>query len=226
MMLTVAISRLRQTVSLDLGTGQAEWFACTDGTAVGINFAVLLLFKPSETILASPEWFVLAVVDSGACVSLMGVSVFYRRCPATNRYLASYPATPSGAEPTALVPVGGTCVLHSQPQTGTAPRMHCNAEGEWMVPVGGCICDQGYEPNVNGSACLGTSRFTDQGPTPQLWIVSNGLTPCYIDSVKPWQVPDPGACCSPTLPAVSPPRALPPESPSETSCCHSDPQQF
>ncbi|CAL8257491.1 unnamed protein product [Boreogadus saida] len=170
--------------------------------------------------------FVLAVVDSGACVSLMGVSIFYRRCPATNRYLASYPATPSGAEPTALVPVGGTCVLHSQPQTGTAPRMHCNAEGEWMVPVGGCICDQGYEPNVNGSSCLGTSRFTDQGPTPQLWIVSNGLTPCYIDSVKPWQVPDPGACCSPTLPAVSPPRALPPESPSETSCCHSDPQQF
>ena len=56
MMLTVAISRLRQTVSLDLGTGQAEWFACTDGTAVGINFAVLLLFKPSENILASPEW--------------------------------------------------------------------------------------------------------------------------------------------------------------------------
>ena len=65
-----------------------------------------------------------------------------------------------------------------------------------------------------------------QIPTPQLWIVSNGLTPCYIDSVKPWQVPDPGACCSPTLPAVSPPRSLPPESPSETSCCHSDPQQF
>ncbi|KAK0147430.1 Ephrin type-B receptor 5 [Merluccius polli] len=98
--------------------------------------------------------FVLAVVDSGACVSLMGVSIFYRRCPATNRHLASYPPTPSGAEPTALVPVGGTCVLHSQPQAGTAPRMHCNAEGEWMVPVGGCICDKGYEPNVNGSVCL------------------------------------------------------------------------
>ncbi|KAJ3597845.1 hypothetical protein NHX12_001361, partial [Muraenolepis orangiensis] len=98
--------------------------------------------------------FVLAVVDSGACVSLMGVSIFYRRCPATNRHLASYPATPSGAEPTALVPVGGACVPHSGPQAGTAPRMHCNAEGEWMVPVGGCVCDQGYEPNVNGSACL------------------------------------------------------------------------
>ncbi|XP_036796954.1 ephrin type-B receptor 5 isoform X3 [Oncorhynchus mykiss] len=98
--------------------------------------------------------FVLAIVDSGACVSLMGVSIFYRRCPATNRYLASYLATPSGAEPTALVPVTGTCVPHSQAQGGSAPRMHCNAEGDWMVPVGGCICEEGYEPNQNGSACL------------------------------------------------------------------------
>ncbi|XP_076827021.1 ephrin type-B receptor 5 isoform X2 [Brachyhypopomus gauderio] len=98
--------------------------------------------------------FVLAIVDSGACVSLMGVSVFYRRCPAMSRNLASYPATPSGAEPTALVPVTGTCVPHSQSQGGAAPRMHCNAEGEWMVPVGVCTCDPGYEPHQNGSTCL------------------------------------------------------------------------
>uniref|UniRef100_H3CS93 receptor protein-tyrosine kinase n=1 Tax=Tetraodon nigroviridis TaxID=99883 RepID=H3CS93_TETNG len=98
--------------------------------------------------------FVLAVVDSGACVSLMGVSIFYRRCPATSVYLASYPAPPSEAEPTALVPVSGTCVAHSKMQGGTPPRMHCNAEGEWMVPVGGCVCDEGHEPNLNGSACL------------------------------------------------------------------------
>nr|XP_046155971.1 ephrin type-B receptor 5-like isoform X3 [Oncorhynchus gorbuscha] len=109
--------------------------------------------------------FVLAIVDSGACVSLMGVSIFYRRCPATNRYLASYLATPSGAEPTALVPVTGTCVPHSQAQGGSAPRMHCNAEGDWMVPVGGCICEEGYEPNQNGSACLGSPS----APTSVSW---------------------------------------------------------
>lgn len=88
----------------------------------------------------------------------MGVSIFYRRCPATSLYLASYPATPSGAEATALVPMTGTCVPHSKAPGGTAPRMHCNAEGEWMVPVGGCVCDEGYEQNVNGSACLGESE--------------------------------------------------------------------
>uniref|UniRef100_A0AAZ3QBZ8 DUF4939 domain-containing protein n=1 Tax=Oncorhynchus tshawytscha TaxID=74940 RepID=A0AAZ3QBZ8_ONCTS len=99
----------------------------------------------------------------------MGVSIFYRRCPATNRYLASYPATPSGAEPTSLVPVSGTCVPHSQAQGGSAPRMHCNAEGEWMVPVGGCICEEGYEPNQNRSACLALQtmeRWERRGVTP------------------------------------------------------------
>uniref|UniRef100_A0A8C9QYF3 receptor protein-tyrosine kinase n=1 Tax=Scleropages formosus TaxID=113540 RepID=A0A8C9QYF3_SCLFO len=97
--------------------------------------------------------FVVAIVDSGACVSLMGVSVFYRRCPATTRHMALYAATPSGAESTALVPVDGTCVPHSQPQGGAAPRLHCNAEGDWIVPVGQCVCDEGFEPNHNGSAC-------------------------------------------------------------------------
>ncbi|XP_024917043.1 ephrin type-B receptor 5 isoform X3 [Cynoglossus semilaevis] len=110
-----------------------------------------------KTLSFSPltkNGFVLAVVDSGACVSLMGVTVFYRRCSATSLYLASYPATPSGAEATALVSVTGTCVRNSRAQGGAPPRMHCNAEGEWMVPVGECVCDQGHEPNQNGSACL------------------------------------------------------------------------
>ncbi|KAK7886352.1 hypothetical protein WMY93_025973 [Mugilogobius chulae] len=109
--------------------------------------------------------FVLAIVDSGACVSLMGVSIFFRRCPATSLHLASYPATPSGAEPTALVPVTGTCVPHSKAQGGP-PRMHCNAEGEWMVPVGGCVCDEGYEPNHNGSACLVYKCVHGLSPSP------------------------------------------------------------
>lgn len=128
--------------------------------------AVLDIFSPSSSPFSPPFslslclWlrFVVAIVDSGACVSLMGVSIFYRRCPATTLYLASYMATPSGAEATALVPVTGTCVPHSQSQGGMAPRMHCNAEGEWMVPVGGCVCDAGYEPNYNGSVCLGEFR--------------------------------------------------------------------
>uniref|UniRef100_A0A667YAK9 receptor protein-tyrosine kinase n=1 Tax=Myripristis murdjan TaxID=586833 RepID=A0A667YAK9_9TELE len=114
--------------------------------------------------------FVLAIVDSGACVSLMGVSIFYRRCPATSRYLASYPATPSGAETTALVPVSGTCVPNSKAQGGTAPRMHCNAEGEWMVPVGGCVCDEGYEPNLNGSASCPVGYFKS----------TSGSGPCSV----------------------------------------------
>uniref|UniRef100_A0AAQ4RSE3 receptor protein-tyrosine kinase n=1 Tax=Gasterosteus aculeatus aculeatus TaxID=481459 RepID=A0AAQ4RSE3_GASAC len=123
--------------------------------------------------------FVLAVVDSGACVSLMGVSIFYRRCPATSVHLASYPATPSGAEPTALVPLSGTCVPHSKAQGGTPPRMHCNTEGEWMVPVGGCVCDEGHDQNLNGSACLAcpVGYFkSEAGSTPCSVCPSNSRT--------------------------------------------------
>ncbi|XP_063054864.1 ephrin type-B receptor 5 [Engraulis encrasicolus] len=123
--------------------------------------------------------FVLAIVDSGACVSLMGVTVFYRRCPSTSRYLASYPATPSGAEPTALVPVDGVCVANSRAQGGAGPRMHCNAEGEWMVPVGGCTCDAGYEPNQNNTACVacpvGFFKAT-VGPSPCTMCLANSRT--------------------------------------------------
>ncbi|XP_066568499.1 ephrin type-B receptor 5 [Amia ocellicauda] len=97
--------------------------------------------------------FVLAFVDTGACISLMGVSIFYRQCPQTTRNLAVFPDTPSGAEPAALVPVGGTCVAHSQSQPGAPPKLHCNAEGDWMVAVGGCVCDQGHQPNHNSTSC-------------------------------------------------------------------------
>ncbi|KAK7886935.1 hypothetical protein WMY93_026556 [Mugilogobius chulae] len=46
--------------------------------------------------------FVLAIVDSGACVSLMGVSIFFRRCPATSLHLASYLPLRPGQNPRPL----------------------------------------------------------------------------------------------------------------------------
>ncbi|XP_069038925.1 ephrin type-B receptor 5 isoform X2 [Lepisosteus oculatus] len=98
--------------------------------------------------------FVLAFVDSGACISLMGVSIFYRMCPQTTQNLAVFPDTPSGAEPAALVPVDGACVPNSLPQAGALPKLHCNAEGDWMVAVGGCVCNEGSEPNQNSTSCV------------------------------------------------------------------------
>ncbi|OBS75273.1 hypothetical protein A6R68_14189, partial [Neotoma lepida] len=44
---------------------------------------------------------------------------------------------------TELLEVSGSCVNHSV--TDDPPKMHCSAEGEWLVPIGKCMCKAGYE---------------------------------------------------------------------------------
>uniref|UniRef100_A0A8C4QQZ2 receptor protein-tyrosine kinase n=1 Tax=Eptatretus burgeri TaxID=7764 RepID=A0A8C4QQZ2_EPTBU len=90
----------------------------------------------------------LAFQDVGACVALVAVRVFYKRCPAEARGLARFPETPSGPDASALVGVPGKCAPHSQPEGPEppgGPRMYCSADGEWLVPIGKCVCAAGYE---------------------------------------------------------------------------------
>nr|KAF6319410.1 EPH receptor B6 [Myotis myotis] len=55
----------------------------------------------------------------------------------------------------------GTCVAHAEPEEdggggqagGSPPRLHCNGEGKWMVAVGGCRCQPGYQPARGDKAC-------------------------------------------------------------------------
>lgn len=93
----------------------------------------------------------LAFHNPGACVALVSVRVFYQRCPEAVHGLAWFPDTlPT---PTRLVEVTGTCLPHAQASPSGAPRMHCSSEGEWLVPVGRCHCEPGYEEG--GEKCHG-----------------------------------------------------------------------
>lgn len=96
----------------------------------------------------------LAFHNPGACVALVSVRVFYQRCPEAVHGLARFPDTLPG--PGGLVEVGGTCLPHAQASPGPsgAPRMHCSPDGEWLVPVGQCHCEPGYEEDGNGEGCL------------------------------------------------------------------------
>ncbi|KAF4020412.1 hypothetical protein G4228_012163 [Cervus hanglu yarkandensis] len=87
----------------------------------------------------------LAFHNPGACVALVSVRVFYQRCPETVHGLAQFPDTLPG--PGGLAEVAGTCVPHAHVSPGPsgAPRMHCSPDGEWLVPVGRCYCEPGYE---------------------------------------------------------------------------------
>lgn len=95
--------------------------------------------------------FYLAFQDVGACIALVSVRVFYKTCPLTVRNLATFPDTVTGADTSSLVEVRGSCVDQSEERE--EPKMYCGADGEWLVPIGGCYCSPGYQER--SGACKG-----------------------------------------------------------------------
>uniref|UniRef100_A0A6I8P6Z8 receptor protein-tyrosine kinase n=1 Tax=Ornithorhynchus anatinus TaxID=9258 RepID=A0A6I8P6Z8_ORNAN len=99
----------------------------------------------------SKKGFYLAFQDVGACIALVSVRVYYKKCPSVVRNLALFPDTITGADSSQLLEVSGSCVNHSV--TDEPPKMHCSAEGEWLVPIGKCMCKAGFEEK--NSTCQG-----------------------------------------------------------------------
>ncbi|XP_029801760.1 ephrin type-A receptor 2 [Suricata suricatta] len=94
----------------------------------------------------SRKGFYLAFQDIGACVALLSVRVYYKKCPELLQGLARFPETIAGSDAPSLATVAGTCVDHAVvPPGGEEPRMHCAVDGEWLVPIGQCLCQEGYE---------------------------------------------------------------------------------
>ncbi|XP_063061053.1 ephrin type-A receptor 4 [Engraulis encrasicolus] len=113
-------------------------------TQVDIGDRVMKLnTEVREVGVLSGRGFYLAFQDVGACIALVSVRVFYKRCPLVVRRLARFPDTVTGPDSSSLVEVRGTCVEHAEERE--APRMHCGADGEWLVPIGSCVCNPGYE---------------------------------------------------------------------------------
>ncbi|MGH0166392.1 UNVERIFIED_CONTAM: hypothetical protein FKN15_004580 [Acipenser sinensis] len=94
----------------------------------------------------SKKGFYLAFQDVGACVALVSVRVYFKKCPYTVKNLAMFSDTvPMDSQ--SLVEVQGSCVNHSKEEE--PPRMYCSTEGEWLVPIGKCLCNIGYEERGN-----------------------------------------------------------------------------
>ncbi|XP_063275023.1 ephrin type-A receptor 10 isoform X2 [Prinia subflava] len=98
----------------------------------------------------SKRGFHLGFQDVGACVALVSVRVYYKKCLSTVRNLATFPDTVAETAFVTLVEVKGTCVAHAEVDVDNPPRMHCSAEGEWLVPVGKCMCSPGFEEKDGG----------------------------------------------------------------------------
>ncbi|NXD29044.1 EPHAA protein, partial [Spelaeornis formosus] len=103
----------------------------------------------------SKRGFHLGFQDMGACVALISVRVFFKKCLTTVQNLALFPDTVAEMAFVTLVEVQGTCVSHAEVDVDNPPRMHCSAEGEWLVPIGKCMCSPGFEERDGACrACL------------------------------------------------------------------------
>ncbi|XP_076867821.1 ephrin type-B receptor 2-like [Brachyhypopomus gauderio] len=102
----------------------------------------------------SRNGFYLAFQDYGGCMSLIAVRVFYRKCPRAVRNGAVFQETLSGAESTSLVASRGVCIPNAE-EVDVPIKLYCNGDGEWMVPIGRCMCKAGHEAVENGTVCRG-----------------------------------------------------------------------
>lgn len=102
----------------------------------------------------SKNGFYLAFQDYGGCMSLIAVRVFYRKCLRIIQNGAIFQETLSGAESTSLVAARGTCIPNAE-EVDVPIKLYCNGDGEWLVPIGRCMCKSGYESVENGTVCRG-----------------------------------------------------------------------
>ncbi|MBN3313347.1 EPHA7 protein, partial [Atractosteus spatula] len=133
----------------------------------------------------SRRGFYLAFQDVGACIALVSVKVYYKKCWSIIENLAIFPDTVTGSEFSSLVEVQGTCVSEAEEEADNSPKMHCSAEGEWLVPIGKCICKAGF--HQKGDACeplcspgralpILAAFQSNHLPNTQFWNKSNVFT--------------------------------------------------
>uniref|UniRef100_A0A7N8WUU4 receptor protein-tyrosine kinase n=1 Tax=Mastacembelus armatus TaxID=205130 RepID=A0A7N8WUU4_9TELE len=117
-----------------------------DESFTGVDLGVRRLKLNTEVRGVGPlnrRGFYLAFQDIGACIALTSVRVYYKRCVGVSRKLAVFTDVVTGADSSSLVEVRGQCVDHAEERD--TPKMYCSAEGEWLVPIGRCVCSAGFE---------------------------------------------------------------------------------
>lgn len=126
----------------------------------------------------------LAFQSQGACMALLSVRLFYRKCPPLRRAFASFPETVPHSlveqvsltgrtshmtgsykikshrvKRKVLLQARGVCVEHAATLPGEQsqpPSMLCGEDGQWVgQPTSSCACRPGYEPQDADVGCGG-----------------------------------------------------------------------
>ncbi|VDN04877.1 unnamed protein product [Thelazia callipaeda] len=109
----------------------------------------------SYTVSKDAVYF--AFRDSGACISILKIKIFYEVCPEVIHSYVQYPQTVTGAEAHSIIAVNGKCVSNASP-IGDSNRQQtyvCKATGIWDMANGECQCNKGYASSHN--TCTGTN---------------------------------------------------------------------
>lgn len=114
--------------------------------------------------------FYLAFQDQGACMALLSLHLFYKKCAQLTVNLTRFPET---VPRELVVPVTGSCVADAVPASGPSPSLYCREDGQWAEqPVTGCSCAPGFE------AAEGNTRCRGEG-----WHVPKKLLPIPVGKV-------------------------------------------
>lgn len=101
----------------------------------------------------SKRGFYLAFQAQGACMALLSVRVFFKKCPSLTRSLSVFPET----IPRALVQESvGDCVRNAVllGSKSRPPKMFCAEDGQWVdQPSSSCTCSKGYEAGPGELEC-------------------------------------------------------------------------
>uniref|UniRef100_A0A2K6G238 EPH receptor B4 n=1 Tax=Propithecus coquereli TaxID=379532 RepID=A0A2K6G238_PROCO len=101
----------------------------------------------------SKAGFYLAFQDQGACMALLSLHLFYKKCPPLTVNLTHFPET---VPRELVVPVAGSCVADAVPAPGPGPSLYCREDGQWAEqPVTGCSCSPGFEATEGNTKCRG-----------------------------------------------------------------------
>ncbi|XP_067464054.1 ephrin type-B receptor 4a-like isoform X1 [Thunnus thynnus] len=95
----------------------------------------------------------LAFHAQGACMALLSVRVFFKKCPPLVSALSSFPET---VPRTLVQEAQGVCVEHASQQGARSrpPKLFCGEDGQWVgQPTTTCACLPGYEPADGHMRC-------------------------------------------------------------------------
>nr|XP_025720350.1 ephrin type-B receptor 4 [Callorhinus ursinus] len=105
--------------------------------------------------------FYLAFQDQGACMALLSLHLFYKKCAQLTVNLTHFPET---VPRELVVPVAGSCVADAVPTPGPSPSLYCREDGQWAEqPVTGCSCAPGFEAAEGNTRCRGMQGCPQDG---------------------------------------------------------------